>query len=380
LGDSTLYTVLPDQSISKEAGVSLAMVGIILGLNRIVRLAFNPLAGWLYDRLPRRGLLVGSLFIGSLSTAMYAINQGPILLLFGRVLWGAAWAGIWIGGNTVALDIADETNRGRMSGYFQMWFFAGIGISAFLGGTFTGTFGYRSGLWLSTAITGLGAILWLLLLPETRPDRATNGPSSTPDLIVSRLVLTTAIPVFGVRLVFAGVIASTTVIWLRGFLSQNVTVLGFVLPIVTVTGAFAAIRSITSVLGAPLAGQISDRIGRRWPVITASLGLGGLGIWLMGGHAFLPALLGAMIAAVSSSGVQAMAQSITGDRVSHAKHSRGLGVIYSFGDLGSAIGPALALGLLPSLAISGVYQLAAVFLAVLTLFSLLQTRHERLLI
>lgn len=377
LGDNTLYTVLPNPSISREAGVSLAVVGVILGINRIVRLVLNPIAGALYDRYPRRWLLVGSLFIGTLSTALYALSQGSALLLVGRVLWGAAWAGIWIGGNTVVLDIADDSNRGRMSGYFQMWFFAGIGVAAFLGGTFTGTFGYRTGLWLSTAVTGSAALIWLFLLPETRPQGIASERSSVSAPIDLPSVLTSAVPVFAVRLVFAGVIASTTILWLGGFLDESVTVQGLVLPIVTVTGVFAAVRSVTSVLGAPLAGQLSDRMGLRWPVIAISLLLGAIGMWLMGGSVFLPALLGAMVAAVSSGGVQAMAQSITGDRVAAAKHSRGLGVIYSLGDLGSAIGPPLALGLLPILQISGVYRISAGLLLTMTVFSIIQVRREQ---
>jgi MFS family permease len=377
LGDNTLYTVLPNQNISREAGVSLAMVGVILGVNRIVRLGLNPIAGALYDRLPRRALLVGSLFIGTLSTALYALSQGPSLLLVGRVLWGVAWAGIWIGGNTAVLDIADDSNRGRMSGFFQMWFFAGIGIAAFLGGTFTGTFGYRSGLWISTAITGSAAVLWLFFLPETRPHHVINERPSTPEAINLPLIVTAAVPVFAVRLVFAGVIASTTILWLGSFLDENVSFAGIMLPIVTVTGGFAAVRSLTSVLGAPLAGQISDKLGMRWPVIAISLVLGAIGMWLMGGNVLLLALVGAMVAAVSSGGVQAMAQSITGDRVALSRHSRGLGVIYSLGDLGSAIGPPLALGLLPIFQVGGVYRMSAILLMVVTLFSLLQMRNEQ---
>src|SRR3990170_977576 len=63
LGDATLYTVLPDPGIAAAAGISLSVVGVVLGLNRLVRLAFNPAAGVLYDRLPLwrlRGWLVAT--------------------------------------------------------------------------------------------------------------------------------------------------------------------------------------------------------------------------------------------------------------------------------------------------------------------------------
>ena len=81
LGDATLYTVLPDPGIAAAAGISLSVVGVVLGLNRLVRLIFNPAAGVLYDRLPRRPLLLSALALGAASTAAYAIASGPAVLL-----------------------------------------------------------------------------------------------------------------------------------------------------------------------------------------------------------------------------------------------------------------------------------------------------------
>lgn len=135
LGDATLYTVLPDAGIAAQAGISLSVVGLVLGINRLVRLAFNPAAGMLFDRLPRRPLLAASLALGAISTVGYALASGPVVLLIGRVLWGAAWSGLWIGANSVVLDLADEQNRGRLSARLQMWFFIGGGLSFLAGGS-----------------------------------------------------------------------------------------------------------------------------------------------------------------------------------------------------------------------------------------------------
>jgi len=168
LGDATLYTVLPDPGIAAAAGISLSVVGVVLGLNRLVRLIFNPAAGVLYDRLPRRPLLLSALALGAASTAVYAIASGPVVLLLGRVLWGAAWSGLWIGGNSVVLDLAGEENRGRLSARLQMWFFVGGGVAFLAGGAFTDLLGYRPGLLASAGCSAAGFLLWLLRLPETR--------------------------------------------------------------------------------------------------------------------------------------------------------------------------------------------------------------------
>ncbi len=153
-----------------EAGVTLGMVGIVLGANRLVRILSNGPAGWLYDRLPRRGLMVGSLVLGTISTAFYALSQGSWLLLVGRILWGIAWSGIWIGTTSMTLDISREDNRGFINGQLQMWYFLAIAIASFSSGLFTDLLGYRGGLWLSTGMGLLAALVWLAFLPETRPE------------------------------------------------------------------------------------------------------------------------------------------------------------------------------------------------------------------
>ena len=112
LGDQTLYTVLADPRIVSQAGISLAMVGVVLGVNRLTRIFFNIPSGFLYDRSKRRRLMVLSIAFGALSTACYALAPDAVLLLVGRVLWGIAWSGLWIGANTIALDLSsDRINR-----------------------------------------------------------------------------------------------------------------------------------------------------------------------------------------------------------------------------------------------------------------------------
>ncbi|MCZ6531289.1 MAG: MFS transporter [Chloroflexi bacterium] len=377
LGDNTLYTVLPDPTIWSRVGLTLTWVGVLLGVNRIVRLIFNTWAGVLYDRLPRRRLLIGSLALGAVCNVIYALAFGPAPFLLGRVLWGLAWSGLSIGGNTVVLDVSTESTRGRNSGHFQMWFFIGVAVGALAGGTFTDLLGFQGWLWVSAAITGLAALFWYFKLPETRPADG-SGTSRVPSWheFPIRESLPAAVPVMAVRFVFAGVMAATTILWLEQYVGRELSLVWIVVPLATLTGAFSAVRVLTSIVGAPLAGRASDRMGRRWPVIAIGLGAGAIGAWLMGGSIIWVALVGALLAAITAGSVQALAPAIIGDRVHEARQSRGLSVVLSLGDIASALGPPLALGLLTTLGISGVYRLSAVVLGVAGVFALLQIRIE----
>lgn len=373
LGDSTLYTVLPHASIAASAGVTLTMVGIILGVNRLVRLLSNPIAGSLYDRLPTRKLMIASLFIGFISTTLYAIGRGFEIFLLGRILWGIAWSGIWIGGNTIVLDIANDENRGRLSGRYQMWFFAGIGASALLGGLFTDVLGFHGGLLISAALTGMALLMWILYLPETKPYRVNTPRKPQPKSghrFPWKTAILTSIPVFVVRFGLAGVLASTTIIWLESFLADGVTFEGGFIPIATFTGAFVAVRTLTGIISAPAAGTLSDRLNRRWLIIAMLLAIGSFGLWLMSSVAMITAFLGALLASLPGGGVQTLAPATAGDIVRPEVEGRVISVIYTIGDVGSALGPPLALWVVGVVGLTSLYKGCSVLFALTALITL----------
>jgi DHA1 family multidrug resistance protein-like MFS transporter len=381
LGDQTLYTVLPNPSIASVAGVTLGMVGVLLGINRLTRLVFNGVAGTLYDRMPRRPLMITGMSIGALSTACYAIAHGPAVMIIGRVLWGIAWSAIWVGSNTIALDISNDQNRGEITGRLQMWFLTGVGVASFTGGIFTDLFGYRNGLWVSAALTAIAALLWGLLLPETRAEKkaerdlaiaAQNPPSPLP----WKEALGLSVPYLALRIVFAGILASSTVLWLSQFTGSQLNFRSIVIPLATLTGGFVAVRVLISMMSAPLIGRLSDRIQRRWATMSVVLLFGTLGMVLMSLPVVLPAVLGGLIASASTAGIQTLVSSIVGDRVAPDLRSRVLGVIFTIGDLGSAVGPSVGLGLIPVVGLNAVYMGCAGVFAMATVFSVWYALRE----
>ncbi|MEN8242407.1 MAG: MFS transporter [Chloroflexota bacterium] len=363
LGDATLYTVLPNPSIASEVGISLGMVGVLLGANRAVRLLLNGPMGILYDRLPRRGLLVASLILGTLSNLSYALGIGFIPFLAGRIAWGVAWALLYIGGNAVVLDISTDQNRGKHSGQYQMWFFFGVAFSSFSGGLLTDLFGFRTTMWLTTAVIGGMALVWLLLFPETRPAALAAKPAaqqSTPsDNFPWNFVLQAGVPVFASRFVDWGVMAATGILWISAFIGDGIKIAGIYIPLATFTGSFTALTMLASIGGAPAAGYLSDKLGKRWGVLAVSALIGALGIWMMSTPWIAIALIGAVLAKITGGSVESLVPALAGDQIEKPAQGRVLGMIYTFGDLGSTLGPPVALGLLnaESLSLTEIYQL-----------------------
>lgn len=388
LGDATLYTVLPHPEISAQLGITLSMVGLLLGANRAVRLLINGPIGILYDRLPRRGLLVSALALGAGSSIFYAVGSGFWPLFLGRVLWGLAWSLLWVGGNSVILDISSPENRGKNSGVYQMWFIIGVASSSFLGAVLTDRFGFRTGQWISVAVIAATALIWFFFLPETRPILEKNTEdlrkSSSPKKyqLPWRVLGLTSLTIFSTRFLAWGVIAATAILWLSEIFGEGAWIGAYFIPIASLTGLYTALSNLTGILSTPLAGSISDRISRRWPVLGSAAILGGVGLWLMSGEIQIIALLGAFLVPVAGSTTETLIPAIAGDRVPENMRSRALGLINTAGDLGATIGPFAALGLIQAnwLSISGIYRIGGSLLfgiALLAFSPLVSNRKQK---
>ena len=105
LGDSMLYIVLPTHW--QEAGLtSLWEVGILLSVNRFVRLPLNPIISWLYGRLSsRNGILLAGL-LAVCTTISYGFIQGFTIWLIMRCIWGIAWTLLRLGAYFTILQIS----------------------------------------------------------------------------------------------------------------------------------------------------------------------------------------------------------------------------------------------------------------------------------
>ena len=361
MGDATLYTVLPTHTA--EAGITLAAVGIILSANRVIRLFLNGPAGYAYDRSPRRRLFIPALFIGALSTAVYAAFSGFWPLLTGRLIWGLAWSGIWVGGATIILDVTNDRDRGRWTGLYQTWFFLGVALGALAGGWLTDQVGYSTTMWIGAAVTALGGLSVLIFLPETRSPRKED--QSPLQLNVSEKWRPSGefigvISLNGInRFITAGVLAATLALLVQDQLTTNNVIIG----VATATGILLSLRTILSMFAAPMAGSLSDRLGNRWGVIIAGLVIGSIGMLLLVRNDPIIILIGICFTAVAGGSVQVLLTTRTGDMVNEAQRGKAIGLLHTAGDLGSALGPITAYALLRWITLNDLYILCALLFA-----------------
>jgi MFS family permease len=395
LGDASLYAVLPTNAA--QAGVAVVSIGILLSANRFIRLLSNGPAGVAYDRWRRRPLFVLSLFIGALSTALYAFSQGFWPLLVGRLLWGLAWSGIWVGGNTIILDVSNDESRGKLVGGYQVFFYLGVAGGALLGGALTDMIGYHQAMMICAMLTLTGAFATLLFLPETRglreqareapmapggPAHGSSGvgrPPSVPSA-ARRTEFVMATALYSVhRLVLAGVFSSTFGLLLLTQIGDQTQVAGLSLGVATLTGLGVGLSRSISAVSAPAVGNLSDRVGNRWRVAAGGLIPGVAGFILLAAGLPLSIIVGVPLVAITSGSNQGLSTALIGDLGMVRQQSRQLGLMFTAGDLASAVGPLLAYALLPLVGIRDIYLLVAGLLAVVFVLILRvdRRRHAR---
>jgi MFS family permease len=361
VGDASLYAVLPTHT--RAAGVSVATVGILLSANRVVRVVFNGPTGVAYSRYSRRRLFVLALFVGAFSTAIYGLSRGFWPLLAGRVVWGLAWAGIWIGGNTIVAEISHKDERGRWVGLYQGFFFLGASGGPIVGGLLTDRIGYHGAMGVAAGLTLIGALIALTSLPEvkrTEPVAADRVDGLSRPILSLGPAAVAAFAVHGVnRLVVSGVLNSTLGLLLREEVGAQVRVAGRSIGVATLTGSGLGLSALMAMVSASVLGAVSDRAVSRWNVVAGGLvpGIAGFVLLTLGGPWSIVA--GILLTALASGSNQSLSTTLIGDLSRPGEQSRRLGILFTVGDLASAVGPPLAYVLIPPLGIRGGYVLSA---------------------
>jgi MFS family permease len=181
------------------------------------------------------------------------------------------------------------------------------------------------------------------------------------------------------RLVMAGMFIPTFGLFLQQVLGESVVVNGRLLGITTLTGIGLSLSTFIGTAFVPLAGIVSDRWGERWRTAAVGLLPGIVGFTLLAfGAPWMIALALPLNSATSGSN-QGMATALVGD-LAGRRSGRYLGLLFTMGDLTSAVGPLLVFWLLERMDIRPIYVAAGVLYGVMFVvagwWSLRRNREE----
>jgi MFS family permease len=264
LGDSLLYTILP--SYYPNLGLVPVQVGIILSINRWVRLATNHMAEYCYRRYPNDLWLLLAFFMGSVVTAMYGIGKLFFIVLIARILWGVSFSFMRQAAIMTAVESGPEAYIGERVGYYRginaMWRTLGVLMGGLCHDIFGFTFTLVGLSILSLIAVPLGALsqkgLQLIKKPVTR-DFQRKG-----DIIIIFCG-------FAVGFVGVGMIVSTLGLVLKEQMVEPFLIGGYSIGVVTLTGIILGVRWFIDGIGSPVLGAIVDSMGRERSTTTLFL-------------------------------------------------------------------------------------------------------------
>ena len=260
LGDQMLYSVLPTHYA--EIGLMPYQVGVILSVNRWVRLITNTLAEKLCQRYNLTALMTGALILGAVLTAVYGVVTSFPILLIARMLWGLSWSFIRQIGLMTVVDTTPPSMIGQRMGFYNGVSRLGSLAGNFLGGLAHDIVGFTLTLFFFAIISLLGTPLgWIARLAVFEKNTNKEGVEDSgwvPKLMICGFVIGCVGP---------GMIMSTLGVVLVDTIGTSLTLLGMVIGVATLNGLLLSSRWIADALGAPFLGHISDQLGRRWSAI-----------------------------------------------------------------------------------------------------------------
>ena len=283
--------------LSEAFGISSLGMASILGLFYYGYSPFSLVAGTAMDRLGPRSVLPIAAAVVGVGALLFATGRSDWASV-GRVLQGAGGVFALVGAIYIATRNFPPSRAATLIGATQMFGMAGGSAGQFAVGPMIGAGIAWDRFWICMGVIGLamGALLFALLPKEKKPEQSVSGLRSTTDAFYT---------VFkNPQSILCGAIAGllfipTTIfdmVWGVRYLQEAH---GF-------DYASAVMRTAAVpfgwIIGCPLLGFISDRLGRRKPVIIggAFLLLACLAWILFGRLGVLPPYAVALTAGVAS--------------------------------------------------------------------------------
>lgn len=338
LGGGVVFPILP--LLGLQLGIPAALIGLILSLNRITRLAVNPLSGIVVDRVGARWPLILGLLIEAISTlyfygGVHGVHPAA-WFLGGRALWGVGSSLLMVGALTAALVFSEPGERGLATAKVRMSLSIGMPAGLVLGGVVAANFSPGAAFLTAAAITFVGALIaWRFAPAGTQPTTAvTTAVRPSPPTL--RLLLRSGplwnIWLFNFFVFFAvqGVILSILVLLVR---DRHFALHGWGTE--GTAGGLMALMIGSSALVSWWFGKRIDRTGRKMSAVAIGIAA------LIGGFIMLAMAVQTVYAATAliliGIGVGAINVPLIlfiGELVPAAGYGRAIGIYQVLGDLG----------------------------------------------
>lgn len=380
LGDSLLYSVLPLNA--EVLGIPLLAVGVILSVNRWVRMVTNFLAAKSFARWGLHKPLVAAIVATVLVTFIYAQPKGIGVFLLARMMWGLCWSHIRLGSYLVILGTSG-TALGISMGIRQAIARVGSAFAVLVGGFLVDWFGYRVGVTSMALLSSMAIPVAYRLHSELEDrnilDHAVQETHDNPcNLRPRSSLMFYNLAGFVTSFVGVGLVVSSVSLLLQQRIGDCMTVFGVEVGIATISGVLLAIRWISTFVMSPLAGRFSDVWGRRKTFLCLSIAeLVALLALVFTNGPIATIAFAVMLFAVGTS-LEVVLEAAIGDGALEGDAARHMSTYSSFYDLGAACGPLLGYMIGAQYGLSLSYLVGAMLILVVTVMLYFSPRFTEL--
>ncbi|MBG6083508.1 MFS transporter [Zhihengliuella flava] len=277
IGFGIIAPILPQYAASFD--VSLAAAGFIVSVFALTRLAFAPVSGRLTERLGEPVVYVGGVLLVAISTILVGLAPNYELLILFRGLGGIGSTMFTVSAMALIARLAPPQIRGRISGLYAGAFLMGNIAGPVIGGLLA-NFGYRLPFFLyGGALVVAAALVHFSLARVRRRTAASTEPDSEPSPPLS-VAEALSSPTYRAALV-SGFANGWTNFGVRVAMIPLFAVFAFAEHGEVLAGISLALFAVGNAATLTFSGRLTDRFGRRLPVIVGLL-IGSVSMGVLG--------------------------------------------------------------------------------------------------
>jgi SHS family lactate transporter-like MFS transporter len=268
--DFTVFLLLL-VSIAKEFNASLTAVALVGTLTLWMRLIGAVAAGWMADRMGRKGPLMISILWYSICNFIAGFSPTFIFLLVFRTILGIGMGAEWPAGAALAMETWPARSRGLMSSILQGSWALGYLLSALLYATIFQYIGWRGMLWIG--VLPALAVIWIRIYVKEPAVWVDNQKKQKEQNAHMRVPL---VAIFRRKVLWNTLNACW---WMASGFTVYYSVFGLFATYLTkdlhlspaaVGWALVATNAATFIASF-LWGSLADKIGRRWAMIIPAI-------------------------------------------------------------------------------------------------------------
>jgi MFS family permease len=268
--------LIPD--FISDLGITYAAAGTVMTAYFWTYTAVQVPVGLLADRLGPRRVMLAFMAVLLVGIVAFALSRTYVQSLLARCVVGLGTAAVWLPGLRLIQEWFPRGERGRTTGLFSAGGGVGGTTALLLIPVLAEAFGWRWGyaLLLVPALITLALVFFVIgpagdeAAEQAGPGAVAGAPAGGAWAVLGRVLAAPAIWPFNLSVLFSYGAYISLVTWLPTFLVKDEGLTR------SMAGLVTGLMTAGTIVSWPLAGLISDRVGRRKPVYLFSQGMSGL--------------------------------------------------------------------------------------------------------